>query len=484
MTVTFYSFAKRENGTKRPDAGSGTTNSNVMLKQPTSIMEPVIRVKMYPGADPVGFNYCYIPDFERYYWVADWVSEPGYIWVAQLVEDVLATWKPAIGSSTQYILRSSHSSDGYIVDMMYPTFASRTLSVHRGTRLPYDNLGPQPNTYCYVVGIVNDDNAYTPARIGAVTYYAFTPEGMTALMQALMDPGTLTGFNAATDNISDPVFKSLYDPIQYIVSCMFCPITPLTRGTPPSTLKVGLWNVTLSSGVDYVNLNGIPANTLSVTIPKHPQAATRGAYLNQAPFSQYALDFRPFGYIPIPAEKLANYSTLYLWVQFDPVAGIGRLKVCVDNQYSDVIYTQTAMIGVPIQLAQMSRDYIGAASNLIGGIGGVAAGLGMGNVPGAIMSGVSAIGNAALGMVPETHTQGANGSFAEIQDSRVSLYVWFTPIVDEDNEDRGRPLCKKGVISSYPGFLMIAEPDIAINEATADEMARIKSYMTNGFFYD
>lgn len=484
MTVTFYSFAKRENGTKRPEAGSGTTNSNVMLKQPTSIMEPVIRIKMYPGADPVGFNYCYIPEFERYYWVADWVSEPGFIWTAQLVEDVLATWKTAIGSSTQYILRSSHSSDGYIVDMMYPTFASRTFSIHRGTRLPYDNLGPTSNTYCYVVGIVNDDNTHASSRIGAVTYYAFTPEGMAALMQALMDPGTLTGFNSASDNISDPVFKSLYDPIQYIVSCMFCPITPETWSDVPSPLKVGLWDVNLSSGVDYVKLNALPANTLSVTIPKHPQAATRGEYLNQAPFSQFALDFRPFGYIPLPAEKLANYSNLYLWVQFDPVAGIGRLKVCVDSQFSDVIYTQTAMIGIPIQLAQMSRDYIGAAANLLGGVTGVAAGIGMGNIPGAIMSGVSAIGNAALGMVPETHTQGANGSFAEIQDSRVSLYVWFTPIVDEDNEDRGRPLCKKGVISSYPGYLIIADPDIAINEATADEMARIKSYMTNGFFYD
>ena len=483
MNVQFFALAKRPNSTARPNLSGGSVYDNIQLKGPCSIRKPVIEINMGPTNDPVGFNYCYIPAFERYYFVNDWVND-GPLWIAYLKEDELATFKPAIGASTQYILRSSHSSDGYIIDNLYPAYASRTFSVQRGSAMPYDNLGPQANTYCYVIGIVNDDTAYTPARIGAVTYYAFTPEGMGALMDALMDPGTLTGFNAASDNISEPVFKSLYDPIQYVVSCMFCPITPETRGTPPTTLKVGLWNVTINSGVDYVNLNAIPANILTVTIPKHPQAATRGAYLNQAPYSQYALDFRPFGYIPLPSEKLANYSTLYLWVKFDPVAGVGRLNVCVDAQYSNVIYTQTAMIGVPIQLAQMSRDYIGAAANLVGGIAGVAAGIGMGNIPGAIMSGASAIGNAALGMVPETHTQGANGSLAEIQDSQVSLYVWFTPVVDEDNADRGRPLCKKGTISDYPGYLVIADPDVSINEATQEEMDAIRSYMEQGFFYE
>ena len=122
--------------------------------------------------------------------------------------------------------------------------------------------------------------------------------------------------------------------------------------------------------------------------------------------------------------------------------------------------------------------------SVLGAIGGVASGIGMGNVPGAIMSGVSGIGNAAANMLPQTQTQGSNGSFAELILSRVALVGRFTLIVSEDNADRGRPLCVKGTISDYPGFLVVADPDVSILEANRQEQDAIRSYMSNGFFYE
>ena len=117
--VNFWAFSKRPNSTKRPST-TADNSFDCTLKGPCSIMAPVFEVNYgNAGTDPIGYNYCYVDAFDRYYWVSDWVND-GPIWECRAIEDELATWKTAIGSSSQYILRSSHSSDGSIVDTCYP----------------------------------------------------------------------------------------------------------------------------------------------------------------------------------------------------------------------------------------------------------------------------------------------------------------------------------------------------------------------------
>ena len=484
MDVQFFALAKRPNSTARPNLTGGSTYTDIHLKGPCSIRTPTIKIRMSSGSDPVGFNYCYIDDFERYYFVNDWVNE-NYNWYAYLVEDELATWKDAIGSSTQYILRSSYSSDGWIKDELYPATGSVntfTDTANSGAN-PYDNTYPTTGSLCYVIGVINNDQNHPTARVGAVCYYAVTPACMGSIMAKLMDPGGLTGFVAGSDNVSDAVFKSIYDPAQYIVSCMFCPITP--NATDACTdMGYGPFALTGLTGCYYVNLNELPAKTGSLSIHKHPQAATRGNYLNLGPFTKYQIEIRPFGWIPIDPVDVQGYSTLYYWICFDPVSGSANLILSTDSAYDRVVYEQSVMLGVPIQLAQMSRDYASAAMTTVGAIAGVAAGIGMGNIPGAIMSGISGIGNAALSTIPQMQTQGANGSFGELVQAKIKMVSRFMILVDDDNADRGRPLCKKATISSYPGYLVIADPDVSINEATREEMDAIKNYMASGFFYE
>lgn len=481
--VDFWQMSKRPNSTKRPDLQHPNAGFDCTLKGPCSIMAPVLEVEYgYSQNNPIGNNYCYIAMFDRFYWVTDWTND-GPLWICTLQEDELATWRTAIGSSTQYILRSSHSSDGYIVDELYPMFGSTTMIKNQGSRYPYSQIGPAANEYCYIIGIVNNDNGYAPARIGAVCYYAVTPTCMQDIMGKLMAVNTLTGFDAANDNISDAVFKSMIDPIQYVVSCMFMPIPPSTGGAV-TDMGYGPYALTGLSGCQYVNLNALPATVGTVAVPKHPQASTRGGYLNMAPYAQYAIDFRPFGFIPLDARKIANYSTLYWWVSIDPVTGASRLKLSTDQAYANVVYEQSGQAGVPVQMAQLSRDYMGTAMSVVGGIAGTAMAAGMGNIPGAIMSGVSSIGNVANTLMPQMHTQGSNGAMSELQDATIFLYGWFGLVVDDDNADRGRPLCKKGTISSYPGYLVCADPDVSISQANQTEMDTIREFMSTGFFYE
>ena len=109
FTVNFYNFAKRENATHRP-SGSGTEYSCI-LKEASSIANPTIQLDIGTGSDPV-FNYCYIPEFNRYYWITDWTWVRNRLWEAALSTDLLATFRDDIGSSSLYVLRSSASYDG------------------------------------------------------------------------------------------------------------------------------------------------------------------------------------------------------------------------------------------------------------------------------------------------------------------------------------------------------------------------------------
>ena len=92
ITATFYTFSKRKNSTGRPSGGS---SNNIYIKDPSSVLNPQI---MLETSNPTAYNYCYIPTFDRYYFISDWISDHG-MWQANCVVDVLASWKNSINSS-------------------------------------------------------------------------------------------------------------------------------------------------------------------------------------------------------------------------------------------------------------------------------------------------------------------------------------------------------------------------------------------------
>ena len=71
--VTFFNFAKKDNSTARPPAGSGTT-LKCAIKTPSSILSPVVEVSgdLFPGNQYPTWNYAHIPAFNgRRYFVTN-----------------------------------------------------------------------------------------------------------------------------------------------------------------------------------------------------------------------------------------------------------------------------------------------------------------------------------------------------------------------------------------------------------------------------
>ena len=117
FTVRLYDLAKRENSTKRP-TGDGTALSCI-LRRGSSAMTPTMEFDFGPDGNPLNYNYMYIPSFNRYYFIEDWVYIPG-MWEAHLVLDVLASHKTEIGATSAYIERSASAYNGDIIDGLYP----------------------------------------------------------------------------------------------------------------------------------------------------------------------------------------------------------------------------------------------------------------------------------------------------------------------------------------------------------------------------
>ena len=66
IPVTLLTFNKRENSTLKPSTAqiSEGTTLDCLLMDNTSLMNPTFKLNVV--GNPVGFNYCYVPSFERY----------------------------------------------------------------------------------------------------------------------------------------------------------------------------------------------------------------------------------------------------------------------------------------------------------------------------------------------------------------------------------------------------------------------------------
>lgn len=456
VNITFYKFSKNENSTKIVNVVGDSFEC--ALLEPTDIINPRIALK---HENPTSYNYARIAIFNRYYFVNNW-SWSGGRWVALLNVDVLASFKTEIGASRQYVLRSAASFDTDIIDTFYPTKNDIFVSMTNGTTLEGGETNPFKYSLTegrFIVGIVNGDSD----AVGCVSYYSFTNSQFRALCAKLM--GTTDWMYEGIEEISQELTKVLFNPFQYIASCIWLPIVGI--GGTATTVKYGWWDL----GVSATKISGsVSATAIAFKIPKHPQQS-RGAYLNGAPFTRHVLDWPCFGRIALDANTLKTFDSFVVDVFIDPVSGIGTLRVAPG---AFPIYTQQTQIGVPIQLAQMASDYGGTISNVASG---VASALSF-DIGGLFKS----IGNAVESAMPTLSTTGKNGGYSAFRFAPL-LCSEFYKVVDDDVEHRGKPLCKDVVINSLPGFIVCADSELEA-PCTSVELDTIKNHLNGGFYYE
>ena len=522
ITVNFYQFSKRVNSTKRPDDNTPIQPFNCDISNTTSLLTPSLIVDFSalqtgtPAYNPTLWTYVYIPVFNRYYFITNWTWANG-LYVCDLAVDTLATYKVDIYSASLYVLRAAKRYNGNLIDTLYPATGSISdACVTKGT--PWETSIDSSNG-TFVIGVVGND----PENTAGVTYYALP---LSSFRQFMRNVYTSTDWlNISASEISSSLQKILFNPSQYIISVMWFPLILTGSADDREAVRMGWW-VIPAAAVFKLKGQLWQSGEMEINVPKHPQSATRGNWLNLSPYSVYTLEFWPFGTMPLDTTRIANADTLVLSYAIDYITGTAILRVTVKGSNDAVVYATTAQLGVPISLAHISYDVsqLTSASTLLAGAASVVtnnsvAGNLMGSaksVAGGIkaaldvlhsgreaqveaarpffedaatsVSGIADVVPAAIAdsigaAIGSPVTKGANGSTAQLGlGVRVSAH--FTTVAADDNDHNGRPLCEVVKLSALDGgFVKCQSGDIDVT-APVDEKRALAQFLTGGVYLE
>lgn len=135
MQITLYKTPSTSN-TIGKTLESETPIANVLLKDKTDIKNPVLKLK---SDDSIfGFNYCYIPNFKRFYFINNIRVFPNSIYELDLSVDVLETFKADILKSKGFVNRQTEFNSYYNRD--YTSEVRKEIDIYKSeTTLKIDS---------------------------------------------------------------------------------------------------------------------------------------------------------------------------------------------------------------------------------------------------------------------------------------------------------------------------------------------------------
>lgn len=113
MTIKLYHNDSDKRTVSKTLTNEGSLAGATIIDD-TSILSPRLKVRDN-GIIMVQYNYCYIADFKRYYYITDISVSNGYIYIDCKV-DVLMSYAAEIRACTGVIARQENKWSGYLDD--------------------------------------------------------------------------------------------------------------------------------------------------------------------------------------------------------------------------------------------------------------------------------------------------------------------------------------------------------------------------------
>ena len=542
MQITLYNFEKKFNSTLRPSGGT-VLEGFFRNSDPLSMFFPRVRVDFNSTSAPP-YNYMFIPNMgNRYYWVKNWIHVEG-VWEAALEVDVLATYRTEIGNKDLYVLRSSYEFDGAVIDGMYPSKVTQSIQQSLTTQYRITSESGGTSTIstplyncpfqdgCIVFGVYGPNGSTVNTGI---TYWICEVTEFAKLAQNLMEYDITTdgAWETLTTKIPKDYAKAIADPAQYFAGIYWFPfwqayITGETQILSSGPRKFGYYTIDLDfKASQIVPQRDNPRIYATFATPKHPQAADRGIWLNESPNTTYHAFFPPFGEFDIPSNKLLDSDTCISTMYIDLATGNARLQL-YSGQGIKYIGTWNGQVGVPVTISQMTynpRGVLQGATQVVEGVAGAAKGTaqaiggafattphtfasqasdgswstkianvstpnteamsgGLGDAYKGLKKSVGGALDAVEAAQPTVTNVGSNGSFLDwCSNLWPTIHTRFQILVDDKNDDIGRPLNKVRKPKDIPGFI-VADHGYITTVGTAMETNMISQFLEGGFFYE
>ena len=146
MQIDFYKNLVPKNRLYRKLTGHLVAQGH--LKEATDILNPVITVAY--NAYHININYCYIPDFGRYYFIKDYIIDGDTV-TLKLHVDVLYTYRAQILQSQCVAARSSSS---YSLGLNDEFIKAENGYRYNFSKFPYTFGGANS---CYILTVTGGD---------------------------------------------------------------------------------------------------------------------------------------------------------------------------------------------------------------------------------------------------------------------------------------------------------------------------------------
>lgn len=460
MNVKYWTgFSKRKNSTKQPSSG---TDATVNLKDDTSILNPSID----SATIPANANYMYISDFGRYYFVRNVTKIGNGRNLFELEEDVLATYKSNIGSTSALIEFCADSTNVYITD---PRNKPQQVFWEKQTAL-LDLTAQNPSfntTGKFIIGIAGG--------AGGITYY-------------LMDATNLKNFfdTVYSTDLFSGISRELYKIDDCIVSCKWIPYTPAMTGAVAN----------IPIGDTTINWTGMTVYAVATRYTNYGDASYDIAfpsddlglgtnYLDMAPFTTGVL-YLPFvGVVPLDLGIVSMSKQIRIQMTIDNYTQ--DLIYKLSNDSGDYIATYQGNCGTDIPIVARTIDATGAVTTALTTIGGVAAGAATGGI-GSLAS--LAIGGMSLAEDLIAHTQ-VGGKVGTALSAQIGLKCYATVMtrhptytnLTDPAASSGMPYYQVGTISSHSGYVQCHNASVSMS-GFPDEKDRVNDYVNGGFYYE
>lgn len=513
FNITLFRFNKKSNSTALPSI-DGTTYS-CSIKNVDSVLTPVVEISNAKGNNQIPlFNYAYIPAFRRYYWIDD-ISYTVGTWSISMHCDVLGTYRTDIRNSRQYVARSSSKYDTDIVDNLYlskVSAAQNEFAHNFYTNSQYGNdyvrvkrssgttgvekfFNVSFTQGCFMVGIVGDNTA-------GVTYYAFSNAGFKEFINSAM---TFTPSDMS--DVSNGIANAVFNPIQYITSVRWFPVSPFYTTTEKDITIGGYTLPTLTYGGYPITADYIDRFYVDITIPKHPESSVR-SYMNLSPFTELNLYFQPFGCFPIDTTKVYNSSSITCEIAVDYSGGSAIFNVYKGGgtiwTTEGLLYTMSMDYGVQLPISSLVLDWkaglgISALSWLKSAIPEKPSQsenawsylpeyarnrLGQGESSNTeVLNKAIDITSSALGQLS---TVGSAGSFLSYMKNTPELMAWFRTTASEDIDRFGRPLNQMATLVNLTGFCICMNATMVFSSGnpTKEEYNAVIGYLNSGVYLE
>lgn len=475
VNVKFLHATKPRNSTALV-ATEPSTETECLLKETTSILNPSFLIQgnetTFEGKSIPDYNYCYVEEFHRYYFITQVASISSNIWQIDCEVDVLASYRSEIRETKAFIKRAQVGYNSMIPDGVLTRTDSCAINSTDIAFEPYDANG------CYVLSVLGQTES---AQEGSATYYVLNSAQMNAFMKGLNQPEFWEEIKQSYDN-----------PLDNIASCVWLPMgVAWCTSTRAPALYLG--NYAVPDCVPwYARLSYSGNLQVGIKVP-YSSENSYADYRNVEPYFEAYLYLVGVGMVQIPMNKLilggTKYPTIGVNYTIDIVTGDIFYQLYESSKESNILMTAKGNLATPIALSGSTTGAVSDLKNFAGFIGSTVGFLGsqaIGNAVGMAEHGADAI-NSAIGILlpnqQSTHIAGSTGGRASVRfNDNFTLITTTWKTSDSPSNigaTVGRPVQKNGTLGNYTGYVSAVGAYVRCN-ATAREHELIEKFVNGG----